>query len=152
MTTAAAILQEAMAAAPSDGTHLRERLLSVEQLSQLPPVRPLVEGLLFANTCAQLAGQPGSAKTFIGVGLACAVASGRPWCGHAVREAGVVVYAAAEGAAGLPARIFAWCEVNKVDPDALHDRLLIHPGPVQLGNHIDVRQACDVASELGRDA
>jgi hypothetical protein len=39
--------------------HLRDRLLSLSALQDLTPVQPLIEGLLYRNTLAQLAGPPG---------------------------------------------------------------------------------------------
>ncbi len=128
--------------------HLRDRLLSLEELGDLPPVRPLVDGLLYRNTLVQVAGQPGSYKTFITAGMACAVAAGRSWEGHRVPQGGPVVYVAPEGASGLRARVLAWCESNQVDPAELRGRLHFLAEPVQLGNAVDVSEACDVAREL----
>lgn len=129
--------------------HLRDRLLSVTDLAHLPPVRPLVDGLLYRDTLAQLAGPPGSYKSFAAVGMACAVATGTPFAGFSVREPGRVVYVAAEGANGLRARILAWCEVEQVDPDALDGQLLILPEPVQLGD--DVSEIVDAVREFDAD-
>jgi hypothetical protein len=128
--------------------HLRDRLLSPRQLGDLPPVQPLVEGLLYRNTLVQIAGQPGSYKSFIAVGMACAVALGRTWEGYRVPEAGPVIYVAPEGASGLRTRILAWCESNGVDPAALEGRLFILPEPIQLGKYVDVQEACEVAQEM----
>jgi len=128
--------------------HLRERLLSLDDLGNLPPVRPLVDGLLYANTLVQLAGQPGSYKSFVSIGMACSVALGRSWEGHRVPKAGSVVYVAPEGASGLRTRVLAWCETNNVDPAELSGRLHFLAEPVQLGDIVDVSEACDVAREL----
>jgi hypothetical protein len=128
--------------------HLRERLLSLDDLGDLPPVRGLVYGLIYRNTLAQLSGPPGSYKSFVTLGMACSIAVGLPWEGHRVPEAGPVVYVAPEGAPGLRARALAWCETTGVDPARLKDRLFFLAEPVQLGNQIDVTEACDVAREL----
>lgn len=143
--TAQAVIEHALAVA--GGPHLRDHLHSLDELDALPPVQPLVDGLLYSNSLAQLAGEPGSFKSFIGVGMACAVASGRPWCGHQVSEAGNVVYVAAEGAAGLAARVKAWCEVNRVPFAEVRQRLRVLNRAVQLGEVMDVSQACDIARE-----
>ncbi|TRW81245.1 AAA family ATPase [Mycolicibacterium sp. 018/SC-01/001] len=131
--------------------HLRDRLLSVTDLAHLPPVRPLVDGLLYRDTLAQLSGPPGSYKSFAAVGMACAVATGTPFAGFSVRQSGRVVYIAAEGANGLNARILAWCEVEKVDPAVLDGHLLIVPEPVQLGQQLDVSEIVDVVREFEAD-
>jgi hypothetical protein len=139
---------EAAPEQPEGRPHLRDRLLSVRQLGDLPPVQPLVEGLLYRNTLVQIAGQPGSYKSFIAVGMACAVALGQTWEGYRVPEAGPVIYVAPEGASGLRTRILAWCESNKVDPAALEGRLHVLPEPIQLGQFVDVQEACEVAQEM----
>jgi hypothetical protein len=127
--------------------HLRDRLLTLDDLSDLPPVRPLVDGLLYRNTLVQIAGQPGSYKSFVTIGMACSVALGRTWEGHRVPEAGAVVYVAPEGASGLRTRVLAWCESNGVDPQELRDTLHFLAEPLQLGNIVDVSEACEVARE-----
>ena len=129
-------------------THLRDRLLTLDELGDLPPVRPLVDGLLYRNTLVQIAGQPGSYKSFITIGMACAVALGQSWEGHRVPEGGTVIYVAPEGASGMRTRVLAWCESNHVDPALLDGRLYFLPEPLQLGNVVDVSEACDVAREM----
>lgn len=128
--------------------HLRDRLLSLDQLGALPPAVPLVDGLLYRGTLAQLAGRPGSYKSFLTVGMACSVALGVPWEGHRVPEAGPVVYVAPEGASGLRARVLAWCSLAGVDPAELLGKLLFLPAPIYLGNSLDVAEAVEVALEL----
>ena len=128
--------------------HLRDRLMNLSDLALLPPVRPLVEGLLYRDTLAQLSGAPGSYKSFVAVGLACSVALGMTWEGHRVPEAGPVVYIAAEGGSGIRTRVLAWCESNRVNPDDLEGRLRVLSEPLQLGNSVDVSEARDVAREL----
>ena len=139
----------APAPAPVTRPHLREQLLTVSGLAQLPPVRPLVEGLLYRGTLAQMAGQPGSFKSFVTVGIACAVALGVPFEDHAVPDGGgPVVYVAAEGASGLRARILAWCHLAGFDPRDLDGRLYVLPVPVQLGNRVDVAEALEITEDL----
>lgn len=131
----------------SGATHLRERLLTVTGLEQLPVAEPLIDGLLYRGTLAQLAAGPGSYKSFAGVGLCCALATGRDWEGHAVPKARNVIYVAAEGASGMRARIHAWREYHGVSPCELDDRLFILPCPAQL-RFPDVDQIIELAQEL----
>ncbi len=129
---------------------LRDRLLSLSDLSTLPPVRPLVEGLLYRDTLAQLSGPPGSYKSFLALGMACAVAAGEStWEGHRIPEGGPVVYVAAEGATGLRARVLGWCELTNVDPADLDGKLYFLPVPIQLGNRVDVGQAVELVRDVG---
>jgi len=145
------------AAAPRSDTEapcrvpLVDRLLSVSDLASLPPVVPLIDGLLYRGTLAQLAGPPGCYKSFLAVGMACAVAVGATWEGYRVPEAGKVVYVAAEGATGLRVRILAWCEANGTDPADLDGRLFVLPCPIQLGNTLDVTEAIDLVRHVGAD-
>ena len=142
---------------PDEPEHFKKRLarlegyklLSVSDLGNLPTVEPLVDGLLFRNTLAQLSGPPGSYKSFIAVGLSCALASGlSDWAGHLVPRREKVVYVAAEGATGLRARILAWCERNRIEPASLDGWLYILPAPVQLGAATEVDQAVAMVRDV----
>ncbi len=87
------------------------RFLSVDGLASLPPLEPLVKGLLFRNTLASITGAYGSLKTFVALDLALCVASGTAWHGRDVhRGDGVtkVWYLLAEGVSGLRDRVSAW--------------------------------------------
>ena len=133
--------------APPD--HLRDRILSVSDLGGLAPVEPLIDGFLYRNTLAQLAGAPGSYKSFLAVAWMCCLALGENFEGHAVPAATGVLYVAAEGASGLRTRILAWCELSGVDPRALDGKLHILPESINIGRAAMVDQAVDVATERG---
>jgi AAA domain-containing protein len=128
--------------------HLRDRLLSLEALGQLPPSTPLINGLIYRNTTAQLSAGPGSYKTFMAIAMSCCVASKTPFGEHDVPERGLVVIVASEGAHDIYKRVLAWCEVWDVDPGELHDWLIVLPSPIQLGDRVDVSQTIDVVTEL----
>jgi hypothetical protein len=85
----------------------RFRLLSDLELEQLPPIEFLVEGVLPRAGLGTLYGAPGAGKSFLALDMACSVASGAAWLGHATHQ-GSVVYVAAEGSAGLRQRLAAW--------------------------------------------
>ncbi len=87
------------------------RLLTVEQLEQLPAPRWLVHNHLVAESISVLFGPSGGGKTFVALDLALAVATGQPWLGSPV-EPGYVVYATSEGLAGLARRIQAWRDAH----------------------------------------
>ena len=151
MSTVQEMVQRAVAAsaATPERRHLRLELLTLSDLAHMAPVTPLVEGMLYRDTLAQLAGAPGSYKSFIALGVACAIAAGeRQWEGHRIPVGGPVVYVAPEGASGLRVRIFAWCESNDVAPERLESNLRILEVPIQLGDAMDVSDACDIAREL----
>ena len=131
--------------------HLRDRLLSLTDLRTLPPVQPLIDGLLYRDTLGQLSGPPGCYKTFVAIAMSCALAAGESFGSFVVPKPGKVVYVAAEGVSGLETRILAWCEVWEVDPAVLRDRLFVLPLPIQLGDRVDVSQAVDIVRDTEAD-
>jgi hypothetical protein len=132
-------------------THLRERLLKLSDLKSLVPAKPLIRGLLYQDTLAQIAGAPGSYKSFIAVGMMCSLATGLPLCDFEVPRKGKAVYVAAEGASGIRKRLLAWCEHHGVNPEQLDENLLILPTPLQLGRRDQVSQMIDIVGEFGAD-
>ena len=131
--------------------HLQDRLLSLTDLRTLPPVQPLIDGLLYRDTLGQLSGPPGCYKTFVAIAMSCALAAGESFGAFVVPKPGKVVYVAAEGVSGLETRILAWCEVWEVDPAVLQDRLFVLPLPIQLGNQVEVSEAVAVVAEVQAD-
>jgi hypothetical protein len=82
-------------------------LMSPARLNELPRPKPLIEHFLNLDTIAAIYGRYGSLKTFLALAMACCVASGLPWFGHAVHQ-GPVLYVLAEGVAGMAVRQTAW--------------------------------------------
>lgn len=127
---------------------MRDRLLSVSGLANIKPALPMVDKLLYQGTLAQIAGDPGSFKTFLTLGLSCAVASNlRSWETYSIQKHGPVIYVAAEGVSGVRARILAWCEDNNQDPDSLN--LHLYPEPIQLGSYNQVEELTALACDIG---
>ena len=85
----------------------RFRLLTADELAELPPVRWRVRGVLPAEGLAAIYGAPGSGKSFLGLDLLGAVAEGRDWFGYRTNPA-PVVYVALEGEAGMAQRLQAY--------------------------------------------
>lgn len=126
---------------------LAAEVFTVSGLAALEPVRPLIEGFIPGGQLIDLNGQPGSGKTMAAVSMAAAVASGTRWCGHAVEKRAAVLYVAAEGAAGIRARLLAWCEVNDVAPKAIEDTFIIAPRAVQVGDDNHMQQVRDLVKK-----
>lgn len=100
----------ALASAATEPTlldKLRSRLLTSEDLDALPPPRPLIDGVLWADSLIELWGKPGCGKSFVAMDWALSVATGKPWQGHDVQP-GRVLYIVGEGLAGLGKRRRAW--------------------------------------------
>ena len=105
-------------------------LLTPSRLAEIEPPQVLVDGWLFGNSLSRIVGPSGAMKSFVAVDIACSVATGRAWHGHAVKQ-GLAVYVVGEGSSGTKARIDAWSEQTGLTiPDA---GLLILPWAVQTG-------------------
>jgi hypothetical protein len=96
------------------------KLLTSNDLMNLPPMRWIVHGVVPAEGIAALYGPSGSGKSFLTLDMACAIATGaKDWFGRRVTQA-PVVYVCLEGEAGVSKRIKAWVShFNKELPAAL---------------------------------
>lgn len=106
---------------------LRAEFISAADLDKIPPLTPLVDGLLDLKTTTRVIGQSGHGKTFVMLDLAAHVVTGRRWHGR-VCTPGRVAYIVAEGAAGFTKRVRAWEAHHGVE---LGDGLMVLPRPVQ---------------------
>jgi hypothetical protein len=130
--------------APRRRIAIASRILDRSQLADLPTPSPLIDRTIDLGTVALLAGYFGSLKSFIALDWAASVATGRRWQGRATEQRRVL-YIAAEGAYGLHQRLDAW-ETGwgvEIPPAALN----VFPGPVHLGNALDVYELCTVARD-----
>lgn len=128
---------------------LLKTVTPLELLSRKPAV-PVVEGIVYDNTICQLAGAPGSYKSFISIGIAVAVAAGRAsWEGHKVKRYGPVVYVAAEGEYGLGLRIGAACEANGISVEDLEGRLITVDGAVQMNDPFEMAALTEIVLNAG---
>jgi hypothetical protein len=94
-------------AARKDKSERRPLLVPAGELVRLPArVDWLVRGILERECLALLFGDPGAGKSFAGLGMAAAVATGTEWHGHRA-TAGLVAYIAGEGNAGIARRLKA---------------------------------------------
>ena len=92
---------------PGDPWPALGRVLSIDDLDELPPIRPLVRGWLSTPSAAVLVGEYGLGKTAVTMALAASVASGTPFVGDAVEQRRVL-YVIGEGARGMSRRVRAW--------------------------------------------
>lgn len=87
------------------------RLLSEQEVVDLPEPEWLVEDLLIDGSLADLFGPSGGGKTFLALDLSLSVSTGETWHGRKVK-AGPVIYILAEGVGGFGKRIVAWRQMN----------------------------------------
>lgn len=114
-------------------------VLGIDDIDSLEPAEPLVDGLLYKGTLAQLAGPPGGGKTFLVVGMIVAIAAQvSSWQTHKVNASKPVLMVAAEGASGLKARVRAAAQQNSIPMSDLLGRIFFYTEAVQLGSRTDV--------------
>lgn len=113
-------------------TAFSRTILRRSQLQGLPPVEPLIDGVLSLRGTVMLIGPSGAGKTFLSLAWACAIGTGTPWLGHPVKRMGVL-YVVGEGAAGIDDRVTAWekaWKANVGDDDvifSIRPATLSHP-------------------------
>ncbi|UGQ54261.1 helicase RepA family protein [Rhodococcus qingshengii] len=134
-------------------TPARRLFLTLAELRTIPRAQPLIDGLLYQNTTAQLYGAPGTFKSFAALGMACAIASGqRQWESYPIAKSGPVLYVAAEGVSGIHDRLDAWIESTIVNDAAakalLEQNFRIMPEAVQLTDHVAMGKVTAEALEL----
>lgn len=128
---------------------MRSRLLTIDNLSNLPKLEPIVEQLLDFDTVVLAYGRRGCGKSFVAVDLTAAIAAGKRWHGRQTTQA-PGLYVVAEGAAGLGQRYQAWQEHDRnVGAVIADDQLLVLPEPVNLLSPSTVGTFADMAVELG---
>lgn len=91
-------------------------LMSLDDLSKLPPPTWLIDGHVMEGSTAVIWGEPGSGKSFVALDWALSVATGRRWFNHGVRQ-GAVLYVPGEGLRGIYKRANAWIGQHKLLPD-----------------------------------
>jgi len=90
----------------------RIRLLSLEEIEELPPPSWLIENVITDGGLSVLWGKSGTYKSFVALDMGMTVATeGALWHGKPVRH-GTVIYVAAEGAHGLGKRAIGWMKTK----------------------------------------
>lgn len=82
------------------------RLVPLANIEPKPP-EYIVDKYLERDNLVVVFGDPATAKSFVGVNMACCVGSETPFHGHPVLS-GPVVYIAGEGQSGIARRFMAW--------------------------------------------
>ena len=82
-------------------------------LMQPSPIPWVIKCWVPEHSTGILYGASGAGKTFVALGMACSVATGRPWLGSQVKP-GAVVYLAGEGHYGINKRLKSWAVHNNV--------------------------------------
>lgn len=122
-----------------------QRLLTLDQLANLPPLEPLIHGLVDLDSLLLNYGPRGCGKSFVAVDMLASIATGHRFHGR-ITERHPVIYVVGEGVAGLTARFDAWLNERGLPrPTNLH----ILPEPVNLLNPATVGEFAAMAVDLG---
>lgn len=93
------------------GKKQRYRLLTADQLRELPPMQSRVQGVLPTKGLATIFGPSGSAKSFLVLDMIAAIAEGREWFSRKTEPCRILSLVL-EGGAGLLQRVRAWEQHN----------------------------------------
>jgi hypothetical protein len=118
---------------------LADEIRTIPQLLNAPKPIEVVAGTIDEGTVCLIAGYWGTAKSFVGVSISGAIATGTAWYGRAATQRRVL-YIAAEGTYGIGARFDAWAKHHDVTiPEKELEVLTI---PVQLTDPEKVAELC----------
>jgi hypothetical protein len=113
------------------------KLLDDVELLALPDPEFLIDGVLQRRGVGVLYAPSGVGKTTLIAGIATAVATGRPWFGHAVRHPGASVYVATEDPSGYKIRLRAAKRAENLPLDRAYG-IYTFPEPIDLRNAVSV--------------
>lgn len=128
----------------------RNRLLSVDDIRQMPRPEPLIQDVLFSNMEHVIFGPQGSTKTYIIIDQSLHIAVGRRWMGKQV-ESGRVIYVCGEGGGRVLAdRVDAWMKYHEIgDDSAVIENFLITEYPVAMLDGESVMELLSMIEEAG---
>jgi hypothetical protein len=92
---------------------IRAALIAGDDIKNLPPAQPLIEGVLDLDSIALLRGPSRSLKSFALLDMQLCISTGCWWHRHKITK-GPVLAIVAEGASGVGARVEAWEHHNRV--------------------------------------
>ncbi len=127
------------------------RMLSLQDIRNLPDPEWIVQNFLQSDSFAVLYGAPGSTKSFWALDMACSIASGVQFHNNKVKQ-GKVMLAAGEGLRGLKWRIESWIMAHpEADEQMLYDNLRIIPNVPHLLDNTHVNMLLNTADILNSD-
>lgn len=97
---------------------INNRFLSIDDLTNMPSPKWLIDGLFEMNSLVMLAGPPASYKSFLALDWTLCMATKRKWHGRHTTPA-KVLYVLGEGKASLLKRIQAWTHYYNVGKDEI---------------------------------
>ena len=125
-------------------TGMASRVLSTDELRNLPAPVWLVEHLVHRGALVNLYGPPGIGKTFLALSMVLSLATQVRFLGHTIPKPTRTLYVIGEGSSGIGARVDAWQAHHDVDesPDVLW-----LPEATQLASPTAIDSLVDVVQE-----
>ena len=123
--------------------------LTYDEMISLPDPQWLIDGLIMERTSALMFGKSNSYKSFLGIDLACSLATGTAWHGSEIAAPTPVLYVATEGALGVAKqRIPGWMEAHSV-PHDLRQMITLYPQEIAVDDDkaiTDLLQSCGIGN------
>ncbi|MGV5046697.1 AAA family ATPase [Rhodococcus pyridinivorans] len=138
---------------------IREMAFTAEQFATMDAPDPLVKGVLDAGALAEMVGTRATAKTFVALDMALAVATGTPWAKHSTVRGRVLYLVGEGGGRAFGIRLEAWCRKHGVNLPDLREWFVGMDGAVPFMSSrwdelvefaADYRPALVVVDTLGR--
>lgn len=111
----------------------------------IKPIAWLIEKYIAQDAFAVMFGPPGKGKSFVALDLACCIATGEDFHGHAVQQ-GAVFYIAGEGHNGLARRLRAWALHNNIELKGAP--LFVSGGATDFANITNATQVAAAVQQL----
>lgn len=124
---------------------LLDRLLSRDQVRNLPPHAWQIEGLFFEQSIVEIYSEPNQGKTLLAMDIGLNMVRGGAWADHAIVTAGPVIYVNSDGGPGFSPRLRAWEMANGTD--ALYE-FWTHPQELLIADAAQMQEFTDGLGEL----
>ena len=110
---------------PAPGVALRSLLVSLDDLDDSAPPPHFIASILPADEVTLISGHGGVGKSYFSLAIGLHLVIGRPLGPLDVQQSRVLFYSSEDGAGVLRYRVRRLCEVMRVDPLQLADRLFL---------------------------
>lgn len=109
------------------------------------PTQYLIKGMVGEEWHGMLVGETGAYKSFVALGMAYSVVTGRSFMGRLVKVQGPVLYVPGEGAGGISKR---WRALERKYGKVAPGQFMIYSGGVTLSELTEMQQLKDTIEEL----
>lgn len=116
LSDAQAIIDKLRSAKGHGDATKKNRIVNLfDAISDIKPRQWLIKNIMARMEVVFLHGAPKAGKSFIAIDWALSIATGRPWHGHEIKDAGAVLYVSGEGNDNITKRFKGWLDYHDVD-------------------------------------